>query len=231
MELYEEGCLISNEQQTFQGKLQPIAYVQRIEKRSDFLKILVSFVLFSYRDDEVINIVHDAGLKKVFQKLVIHIRASGLHFDNGFRFRIETVRFKIPFQFSIESEQYGNLDFFRFPFSIFNEEMEFKQIPPDGSKNFVANKVMGSGIDRSGIHFKCPEYGGKVVRQPVGLRKIDPVGHKERWRICIWMIMSIRKGFESKFRNNGNEISKRYPSDNGNAKLPRTKKMGYNVMR
>ena len=75
-------CSITDEQNTLERKLKSPADVQRLEETFNFGKIIRIAIYVADRYRQMKNIMHHAGLKNVFQKLIIINGPAGLNFKN-----------------------------------------------------------------------------------------------------------------------------------------------------
>ncbi|MFQ5792196.1 MAG: hypothetical protein ACE5JI_17135, partial [Acidobacteriota bacterium] len=73
---------VPDDENAFEGQLQPLASVERFEKPDDSLKILRLPVHFANRDTEIVNVMHHARLKKILEELVVNHSPACFDLDN-----------------------------------------------------------------------------------------------------------------------------------------------------
>ncbi len=99
---------IANDQNTGERKSQAIACVEGIHEAADSVEIVDPSIVLPDGDSQVEDVVHHAGLKEVFQELIVHDSTASFDLDDkSFRLMVG-IRVEGFFEAAVEPEEDRN---------------------------------------------------------------------------------------------------------------------------
>lgn len=81
---YSRVKSVANNQYTGYRKLQPLACIKSFEKSLHFRKVIRTAVIIANCNNQIVNVLHNADLKQVFEKLEVGNASSSLQLNDYF---------------------------------------------------------------------------------------------------------------------------------------------------